>query len=146
MGMNLSCCEATRPNCCAQDHDDHKGFTISTECFDISLIKKGPSKNKLAQQAMFMRSYEEGPPLLKPLARVRSTIDFAIARVLDDREVLGRVGFAKVELIEKLQALVRGSIVRRRVMVLKIATRLQKDVIALSQKLKEGKDHSGLVQ
>ncbi len=42
------------------------------------------------------------------------TYDPIIEYVLNDTEISGRKGMAKIELIEKLQAVFRGAIVRRR--------------------------------
>lgn len=72
--------------CCEQASDN----------LDITLVKNPPllQKNRQAQIAEFMK---EGS-----LERVKSTVDLVIARALDSKEVLGRRGFDKVELIEKL--------------------------------------------
>jgi hypothetical protein len=50
--------------------------------------------------------------------------DPLIASVLDDREVLGRIGKAKIQLIIKIQALIKGAAVRRRIGLLNLAERL----------------------
>jgi hypothetical protein len=44
-----------------------------------------------------------------------------IAQILDDREVLGRIGKAKIQLIVKIQALIKGAAVRRRTRLLRLA-------------------------
>jgi len=50
--------------------------------------------------------------------------DPLIAGILDDREVLGRIGKAKIQLIIKIQALIKGAAVRRRKNLLKLADHL----------------------
>ena len=47
--------------------------------------------------------------------------DPVIAQILDDREVLGRIGKAKIQLIVKIQALIKGAAVRRRTRLLRLA-------------------------
>ena len=68
----------------------------AADTLDITLVKNPPllQKNRQAQLSEFMK---EGS-----LERVKSTVDLVIARALDSNEVLGRRGFDKVELIEKL--------------------------------------------
>lgn len=72
------------------------------------------------------KAFEAGGTFGEQLSKVKSTTDLTIARVLDNREILGRRGFSKVELIDKIQAIFRGSMVRRRLKLVHMAKRLQK--------------------
>ena len=61
----------------------------------------------------------------RPQSNLRRTTNPLFKAILDDREVLGRVGFAKIELIEKIQAVIRGAIARKQFRILKIAASLR---------------------
>ncbi len=58
--------------------------------------------------------------------------DEILAFVLNDSEVCGRKGFAKVEIIEKLQAVVRGGILRRRLKIMMYTKKMQEKVYELA--------------
>lgn len=67
--------------------------------------------------------------------RLKSNVDLQLAAFLDDREVLGRKGFAKVELIEKIQAVMRGHMVRRIMQVYRVIVKLRDVVSKLDVKV-----------
>jgi hypothetical protein len=56
------------------------------------------------------------------------TNDPILEFILNDTEIRGRKGFAKIEIIEKLQGLMRGAILRRRMKMMKYIIRLQDKV------------------
>jgi hypothetical protein len=56
------------------------------------------------------------------------TNDPILEFILNDTEIRGRKGFAKIEIIEKLQGLMRGAIVRRRMKMMKYIIKLQDKV------------------
>ena len=81
-------------------------------------MSKKPQRNNKAGTIMETTSNEYG------IRKVKSISDFIVARILDNRPVLGRIGWAKEELIEKIQALFRGSAVRQRIRLLKMSRKL----------------------
>ena len=98
MGLNLSCCDTSRPI-------NTDGLVVAT---DISLVTKKKAKVQMAE--MPSMSYKERDPLIE--------------KVLDDKEVLGRIGKAKIQLIVKIQAVIRGAAIRRRIRLLKLSMAL----------------------
>jgi hypothetical protein len=56
------------------------------------------------------------------------TNDPILEFILNDTEIRGRKGFAKIEIIEKLQGLMRGAILRRRMKMMKYIIKLQDKV------------------
>jgi hypothetical protein len=56
------------------------------------------------------------------------TNDPILESILNDTEIRGRKGFAKIEIIEKLQGLMRGAILRRRMKMMKYIIKLQDKV------------------
>ena len=56
------------------------------------------------------------------------TNDPILEFILNDTEIRGRKGFAKIEIIEKLQGLMRGAILRRRIKMMKYIIKLQDKV------------------
>ena len=99
MGLNLSCCDTSRPV-------NSEGFVVTT---DVSLVTKKKPRLQMA----------EGPP------QSLKHVDPVIEMVLDDREVLGRIGKAKIQLIVKIQGLIRGAAIRRRIRLLNLSKVLQ---------------------
>jgi hypothetical protein len=62
--------------------------------------------NRIAQLANYIH-LENGLP------KVKSTANLSIAKVLDNRIILGRQGVHKIEIIEKIQAFIRGFLARK---------------------------------
>jgi hypothetical protein len=56
------------------------------------------------------------------------TNDPILEFILNDTEIRGRKGFGKIEIIEKLQGLMRGAILRRRIKMMKYIIKLQDKV------------------
>ena len=64
------------------------------------------------------------------------TNDPILEFVLNDTEIRGRKGFAKIEIIEKLQGVIRGAILRRRMKMIRYIIKLQ-DKVYETQQLSE---------
>jgi hypothetical protein len=67
----------------------------------------------------------------------RVTNDPIIEYVLNDTEIRGRKGIAKIEIIEKLQALFKGAILRRRMKLMRYIKKLQDKVIEMKSQTEQ---------
>ncbi len=81
---------------------------------EINLANQQRERKQMQSQMIFKSN----------LFHCQVTYDPIIEYVLNDTEISGRKGMAKIELIEKLQAVFRGAIVRRRMKLMRCILQL----------------------
>jgi hypothetical protein len=82
MGNNFACCQYQEEN-----FIDEKGNLTQ-----LDIVVQPKPRKQAVHQAMFNTSFRDHQVTMDPM----------LAFVLNDTEVLGRKGFAKIEIVEKL--------------------------------------------